>query len=86
MSIERAEKVWNGAQSAEAAGMIHPEDRETFNAGLVKGKELAGEFVTKYAEQMRRLIATWGDADAIEQLEALREVFWSGDKWRGATQ
>ncbi len=77
----RLESLWKRAQKP-GRWATHPEDKKKFRDGVRDGKRYAPMFARVHAAEMTRLIATFADDDAAEQLAALREAFWAQNwKW-----
>jgi hypothetical protein len=56
---------------------LHPEDAVMHADGIAEGQLYARAFCVRHAEALFTLIATYADDSAHEQLDALRDAFWS---------
>lgn len=59
------------------AKKLHPEDAVIEANGIVEGQQYARAFCIEHAEAFIALISTYGDKNAHEQLDTLREAFWA---------
>lgn len=59
----------------------HPDDYAIRVKATAYGRKYAAEFVAAHLLRMEKLIGTYADADAEEQLAHLRERFWA-ELWK----
>lgn len=65
------------AKDGDAVRRTHPDDVADQEKSIAWARVHGPVFVRAHAEALGRMVTTYGDKEAREMLELLREAFWS---------